>query len=1595
MLQDSQPLNFSSETALSGDSLSSHLAGQPIVVQAGEGGASVTVPMGEALLAADFARSGRDLLINQGEIIVRDYFAGEVTPHLLSDHGKRLEGQTVSLLAGSQAPSMYAGPTSEAEAIGQVEKVSGEVTVKRGDGSTETLKLGDPVFMNDIIQTGSGGGIGIRFNDDSVFSLNENARMTLDELVYDPDTGEGSSSVTVVKGMFKFVSGGIAEHNPGDMVIKTPVATIGIRGTTGGGMVQGEGAQNNFFLAANADGTHGKFDVVTDNGSMTIDQPFMKAEVTSINDNFSGQNLQPMNPQEMQAYESISNVTPPGKYEPADAREASHNAAESAYEQRTGERLNVNDPGQNNNQPQGQPQSQNAPQEGAPQQGTASEGQVQGEGQPQAQSAQGEPAAAEGAGNPEGASQAEGSANSNGNGEAPATPTEIALAAPVPTAADNTIANGNNEQNVATNEQIIAGTAAPNEPGNTTSQTPPTAPAAPADSGFVKSADNTFGRPLASSDNGMNRTSLQGYSAPDASNIRATEATSPVNAPVVTRSSLVTGPTAGTSDTGTGTTSTAVIDSMALSANGVINGGVTSAGNMMSGIAGSGLGSIGSGFGGSFGGTMGSMLPSGGMMGFAPSGIGSGTGTSSLNFTAPTNTSAIISKLQQLAQATQTTTVPATNTLPPPPPPTDNSTTTTSSSTADTTSTTTTTIRDTSSGGSGGGGGGGGGIASINHTMTTAGVYNAGLGNDTVIGTAGADTIDGGAGSDSLMAGGGNDHLNGGLGADILNGGAGNDTFNFVTVFDSTDGNTDVIQDFVSGNDKIAINKTIANSSTEFSITYDSIRDRTVVDHNSSTFRIELVGNHSLSGTDFLFFSNNNAPVVGTAIPNQNHKYDTAFTYAVPAATFNDPDAGDTLIYSATLADGNPLPAWLSFNGATSTFNIAAGLGVIGNYNIKVTATDNGSLTTNTTFLLTVEAPVTNGSAAADNLVGTTFHEIIYGFSGNDTIFGKNGNDTIDGGDGNDNLLGEQDNDSIQGGAGFDSINGGQGNDTLMGGLGHDTLIGDEAGGVGEDSIFGGDGDDTIVGVGGNDILMGDTGHDNLNGDSGNDTLLGGANNDILQGGVGDDTLDGGTEDDILIGEQDSNTITTGSGLDIIRVNNNTIFHDVITDFSIGNDYIVIEGSATARPITLGTSTGNLVITFDGYPDSKVTLNGLAGSFASFEQNIYYTVASSTDDRLMMDYTINTLNGASGNDIIKGSRRNDILQGDIGNDSLFGLDGHDLLQGGDGADSIDGGSADDVLYGDIGADILLGGDSNDTLCGGMGLDNLTGGTGKDIFLYRNLGESNSANLDVIQDFNIAEGDKLFFFRGIFNSASSNTPVSNASYVTNNVTFFQSGGYTYIYGSSGFQVKMAGNINLTSEEIVLFDYVGDEISDTLTLTAGTSPQNGYGSAGNDTITGNAGNNFLYGGHGNDSLISGGGLDTLHGGIGMDTITVDGNATLNVDGGADRDTLILTNRITLNLSDPNLKGIETIDISGGSGTSITGLSLATIRNLVSPEAGINPEFVLKSNIGDPSDNLTVTSSGFSDTGIVEGDYRIYSGNDGTGTITLKIHSAITVT
>jgi hypothetical protein len=137
------------------------------------------------------------------------------------------------------AQNSLAAQVGTAKPIGKITTVAGAVTIQHvnavivqanATSQPEPTKVGDPVFLGDVVQTGADGKVSITFADETAFNLSSNARMTLDEFVYDPNGKSNATFFSLSKGTFTFVAGKVAKT--GDMKIDTPVATMGIRGTT-------------------------------------------------------------------------------------------------------------------------------------------------------------------------------------------------------------------------------------------------------------------------------------------------------------------------------------------------------------------------------------------------------------------------------------------------------------------------------------------------------------------------------------------------------------------------------------------------------------------------------------------------------------------------------------------------------------------------------------------------------------------------------------------------------------------------------------------------------------------------------------------------------------------------------------------------------------------------------------------------------------------------------------------------------------------------------------------------------------------------------------------------------------------------------------------------------------------------------------------------------------------------------------------------------------------------------------------------------------------------------------------------------------------
>ncbi|MBR1279282.1 VCBS domain-containing protein, partial [Bradyrhizobium sp. AUGA SZCCT0283] len=204
--------------------------GDPSRTEGTAKGSGVVIPDAQLLFSGDFKRAGLDLVLSQDDrhFLVRDYFKGESRATLLAPDGSSLSGEIVNALTGHVELAQAGSRASAATIIGTVVKLTGDATAVR-NGVVVVLNIGDKVYKGDVVQSASDSALGISFIDGTAFSLGPNARMVLNDMVYDPNGSSNSSLLSLVQGTISFVAGETAKN--GNMKIDTPVATMGIRGT--------------------------------------------------------------------------------------------------------------------------------------------------------------------------------------------------------------------------------------------------------------------------------------------------------------------------------------------------------------------------------------------------------------------------------------------------------------------------------------------------------------------------------------------------------------------------------------------------------------------------------------------------------------------------------------------------------------------------------------------------------------------------------------------------------------------------------------------------------------------------------------------------------------------------------------------------------------------------------------------------------------------------------------------------------------------------------------------------------------------------------------------------------------------------------------------------------------------------------------------------------------------------------------------------------------------------------------------------------------------------------------------------------------------
>ena len=119
-----------------------------------------------------------------------------------------------------------------AQVAGTVTQLSGPMMAKKADGKVKILSLKSEVEAGDTLVTEKNTYALVKFIDNSEITLKPGTTFVVEQFAYQADQPEGDqASFNLVKGGLRSLSGLLGKRSKEKFSLKTPVATIGIRGT--------------------------------------------------------------------------------------------------------------------------------------------------------------------------------------------------------------------------------------------------------------------------------------------------------------------------------------------------------------------------------------------------------------------------------------------------------------------------------------------------------------------------------------------------------------------------------------------------------------------------------------------------------------------------------------------------------------------------------------------------------------------------------------------------------------------------------------------------------------------------------------------------------------------------------------------------------------------------------------------------------------------------------------------------------------------------------------------------------------------------------------------------------------------------------------------------------------------------------------------------------------------------------------------------------------------------------------------------------------------------------------------------------------------
>jgi len=172
-------------------------------------------------------------------------------------------------------------PARSNTSIGDVTLSKGNSVIEREDKNEVQVEKDLDVFSYDTVKTGKGQ-VAIEFLDDTRVDITQHSKLIIDEFVYDPNAKTGKLSLKATLGTVRYASGQIAKNSAQNISIKTPTATVAVRGTDFA-MTIDEIGSSTIILLPSCDGNGncfvGEISVESDAGQVILNQAFQATQV--------------------------------------------------------------------------------------------------------------------------------------------------------------------------------------------------------------------------------------------------------------------------------------------------------------------------------------------------------------------------------------------------------------------------------------------------------------------------------------------------------------------------------------------------------------------------------------------------------------------------------------------------------------------------------------------------------------------------------------------------------------------------------------------------------------------------------------------------------------------------------------------------------------------------------------------------------------------------------------------------------------------------------------------------------------------------------------------------------------------------------------------------------------------------------------------------------------------------------------------------------------------------------------------------------------------------------------------------------------------